>query len=275
MTIKSILVVTDLSAHEGIAVQRASQLADAHRANIKFVYLPARANTLEEVVAQARGMDLLVLPHRRDRSTAAFFRGQAVSRLLRCCRCPVLVTREMPDSHYRRILVAVDFSPASEALVKLAANLDSRAELEIFHAIRTRDEAKLRSAEATEQAVRAYRERCLKHAKDRMLALSDSFDTRRNRFLTNIGRGDPGRQTVIQQEHSGADLVVVGKKTATAWEDFFCGSVAHRVLRWGLSDVLVVPQAYIEATAPVAAERLRQRAPRLPLEMSPAKGGLS
>ena len=68
MTIKSILVVTDLSAHEGMAVQRASQLADAHRANIKFVYLPARADKLEELVAQAKGMDLIVLPHRRDRS---------------------------------------------------------------------------------------------------------------------------------------------------------------------------------------------------------------
>jgi len=66
-------------------------------------------------------------------------------------------------------------------------------------------------------------------------------------------RGDPGRQVLVQQERSGADLVVVGKRTAGAWADFFCGSVAHRVLSWGTSDVLVVPQAYVEAAKPVAA----------------------
>src|SRR6185369_3457359 len=104
--------------------------------------------------------------------------------------------------------------------VKLAATFDSSAELEIFHAISTLDESKLRSAEAHEHMVRAYRERCLKQAQERMVSFSDSFDTRRNRVLTTIGRGDPARQAVIQQEDSGADLVVLGKKRSTASEDF-------------------------------------------------------
>jgi nucleotide-binding universal stress UspA family protein len=112
-------------------------------------------------------------------------------------------------------------------------------------------------AEATEQAIRAYRERCMRYASDRMLVLSDSFDARRNRVRTVIGRGDPGMQTVVQQEHSGADLVVLGKRRTSAWEEFFWGSVAHKVLSWGSSDVLVVPHDYVPASAPVAARRLR------------------
>jgi nucleotide-binding universal stress UspA family protein len=302
MSIKSILVATDLSIQENVAVQRAWQFADTHRATVKLMYMPPRgqqvpsnaasrlanaarqleedlelrvktmpvkAHKLEDLVAEARGMDLVVLPHRRERSTAAFFRGQPVLRLLRGCSCPVLVTRQMGDAHYRRILVAVDFSSASESLVKLAADLDTRAELEIFHAIGTLDEARLRSAEATEQAVRAYREQCLKHAQERMLMLTDPFDASGNRLLTVIGRGDPGRQTVIQQEHSDADLVVVGKRRNSAWEDFFCGSVAHRVLSWGSSDVLVVPHAYLQATAPIAAHRIRKGRNRPALGMGP------
>lgn len=290
MRIDSILAVTDLSAQENMAVQRAWQLADTHRATVKLMVVPARgqplpanaasrlanaarqleeglelrvrtapvkAHKVEDVAAEAKGMDLVVLPHRHERSTAAFFRGQPVLRLLRYCNAPVLVARQVRSARYRRILVAVDFSADSEALVKLAASLDGSAELELFHAISTADEAKLRTAEATEQAIRAYRQRCLRHAEDRMLTLTDSFDARRNRFLTTIGRGDPGRQTVIQQQHSGADLVVVGKKRSSAWEDFLCGSVAHRVLSWGSSDVLVVPEAYVRATAPVAARRMR------------------
>ncbi len=291
MNIKSILVATDLSAQENAAVQRAWQLADAHGATVKLVYLaprgqrvpphaasrlanaarqleeglglraqaaPLEAGKVADLVAHARDVDLVVLPHRRERSTAAFFRGQPVLRLLRACHRPVLVTRLGHGAHYRRVLVAVDFSPESVALVKLAAAFGARAELELFHAIDTLDEARLRSAEATEHAVRLYREKCMRHARERMLTLTDSFDARRNRLLTAIGRGDPGRQTVIQQERSGADLVVVGKRTSSAWEDFLCGSVAHRVLSWGSSDVLVVPPAFMQASEPVAANRLQR-----------------
>jgi len=238
MSTKSILAVTDLSARENMAVHRAAQLAGTHRATIKLMYVPApgqaahpaaasrlanaaseledslglrvrtaavKAHTLEHLTTEARGVDLVVLPHRHERTTAAFFRGQPVLRLLRRCGCPVLVARQVRGEHYKRILVAVGLSGPSEDLVKLAGNFDPRAEVEIVHAIGTLDESILR-----------------------------------------------------QQEHSGADLVVVGKKRSSAWEDFFHGSVAHRVLSWGASDVLVVPDAYLEATAPLAARRTRR-----------------
>src|SRR4051812_3254697 len=94
--LQSILVVTDLSVQENVAVQRAWQLADAHRATVKLMYVPAHgqpvsanaasrlANAagqlekhlglrvwtapigkhhLDDLVAQAEGMDLVVLPH--------------------------------------------------------------------------------------------------------------------------------------------------------------------------------------------------------------------
>ncbi|MGV3570829.1 MAG: universal stress protein [Ramlibacter sp.] len=298
--IRSILVVTDLSARENIAVQRASRLAATHGASLRLLAMPARpqdpppapaalasaalqlelalelpvtaasvaANAFEQLVAHASGADLVVVPHRRQRSTAAFFRGQPVARLLRLCRCPVLVARSSRSPHYARILVGVDFSPASAALVEIAAQLDPRSELEIFHAVSTLHEARLRSAEATEAAVRRYREQCVQDARQRMIALTDSFVARRNRYLATIGRGDPGMQAIVQQQHSGADLVVVGKRSATAWEDFLCGSVAHRILSWGSSDVLVVPRG----DAPAAAPRPRGRGGWAALAMAPAEG---
>lgn len=244
--LRSILVVADLSTHESLAMQRASQLADMHDANVKLVYMPER---LEDLLAQTQGMDLVVMPHWHERSVAAHLRGQTVERLLRQCASPVLVVRNAGGSHYARALVAVDFAPASAKLVEVAARLDTRAQLEVFHAISTRNESLLRSAEATEAAVRAYRERCLQHARERMVSFTDSLDARRNRLLTTLGRGDAGRQTVIQQQRSGADLVVVGKPVATAWEDFLRPGVAQRVLRWGTSDLLIVPQPRAEAPA--------------------------
>jgi nucleotide-binding universal stress UspA family protein len=302
MTIESILVATDLSAQENMAIQRASRLAHAHRATVKLMYLPPRGqqvpgsasarlanaasklqrrlalrveavptrkHKLEDLAAQASGMDLVVLPHRRERSTAAFFRGQPVLRLLRGCSCPVLVTRQVRSEHYRHIIVAVDFSAESEALVKLATELDARAELQVFHAIATLGEDRLRSAEATERAIRAYRERCLRDAQERMLTLTDSFQSHGSRLVAVIRRGDPGTQTVFQQQHSDADLVVLGKRRTSAWEDFFCGSVAHRVLSWGSSDVLLVPQGEAQPSARLAAHRIGNGRPAL--DVAPAE----
>jgi nucleotide-binding universal stress UspA family protein len=299
MNIRSILVVTDLSARENAAVERASQLALAHEATLKLMYVPAsgrkvppaaarrladaarqleegldlqvgtapvKPGALDDLVAQARGMDLIVLPHRHERSTAAFFRGQPVLRLLRRSNRPVLVVRRSQRAPYGRVLVAVDFSETSEALVKVAARVATGAELEIFHAINTLDESKLRSAEAPEHAVRAYRQRRQLHAQQRIASLTGSLDARHHRVLAAIGRGDPGRQAVMRQEHTGAELVVVGKQHGTAWDDFFCGSVAHRIMSWGTSDVLVVPQAALQATAPLAARRVAPGTnPALPL----------
>jgi nucleotide-binding universal stress UspA family protein len=288
LNIKSILAVFDLSAQEHIAVQRACRLAETHQATLKLMYVPApgqevhpgaairlanagrqleerlglRVTTvpvkpvkLEDIVGEAKAVDLVVLPHRHERSTAAFFRGQPVLRLLRRSDTPLLVVRRTHRPPYERILVAVDFTPGSQSVVNLAAAFDPHAQLELFHAVSTRNEARLRAAEATEHAVRAYRAKCHRRAEENMLSLAGSLDARSDGVLTALGRGDPGRQTVMQQEHSGADLVVVGKKRTSAWEDFLCGSVAHRVLSWGSSDVLIIPEACVEARAPVAAKR--------------------
>lgn len=281
MKFKSILVATDLSAQESLAIRRASQLAELHGSTIKLMYLPqhaqpaavnaaarltraahlledslgalrvkatpARLATLDDLAEHADGVDLVVVPYRRERSAATLLKGQPAMRIVRGARCPVLVTRPTGGPSYHRILVAVDFSQKSQALVKFASSIDPRAELEIFHALGTRDEAKLRSAEAPEHAIRAYREHCLSVARSRMVELTDSFDARRNRVQSAVGRGDPGREIVIQQERSCSDLVVVGRGRASAWEDFLSASTVQRVLGWGSSDVLVIPQAPVSA----------------------------
>jgi nucleotide-binding universal stress UspA family protein len=288
MNIRTILVVTDLGARENAAVERAAQIAQAHGAMLRLMHAPAsgrepepgaaarlaqaaarlvarlnfrvetvpvRDGDVERIAAEARGADLVVLPHRRERSTAAFFRGQPVLRLLRHAGRPVLVVRNAGGAHYRRILVGVDFTPASHDVVRIAARLDPLAQLELFHAIDTRGEAHPRAADAAAHAVRTYRAQCLKQAQQDMLTVTDSFEARRNRVMTAIGRGNAGRQILIQQEHAGADLVVVGMKHGTAWDDFLRASVAHRVLSWGRSDVLVVPEAAATAKAPAARQR--------------------
>ena len=272
---QSILAVTDLTARGNRAVERAALLAAEHGALLKLVYAPAdlaplahaEAATalaglaraiasrfdvlvkqvagpgggLTQIVDEARYVDLVVLSHERDRSPAAFFAGQPVERLLRQLRCPVLVTRLDTRLRYSRILVAVDFTPASRELVSLAHGLDPDAALELFHALNTMHESKLRYAEVSEHAIKTYRHDSMRQARERLFSLTDSSSARRNRVLSAIGRGDPARQATVQQQHARAELLVVGKRPAHPLTDFLFGSGAQRVVRWVTGDVLVVP----------------------------------
>lgn len=275
MNIQSILAVTDLSEHGNRTVYRAAMLAAQHRALLKIMYAPrdfivsesanvqedvrrlaaevhARfdilvknvsdaSGNLQAVVDEARWVDMLVIGEHRERSAKPFFCGQPVERLLRAVPCPILLARLEVFHRYRRILVAVDFTPESKKLVKLAWSLDSDAQVELFHALNTMHEGKLRYAEVSEQAMKAYRHESLRDAHERLFWLSDSSTARRNRVVAMIGRGDAARQAVVQQQHANAELLVVGKRRSSVFSDFLFGSVAQRVLRWSSGDVLLVP----------------------------------
>jgi nucleotide-binding universal stress UspA family protein len=234
MVIKSILVVTDLSVHEGVAVQRACLLADTHRALLKLMYAPGRndpplprasnrlanaARQLEEILElrvrtarehatgvadvarEARGCDLVVMAWRVEPTLAALFAGQPVHRLLRRCSTPVLVARGAPQSLYKRILVATDATPASHVRARRAARLDPLAEVELF-------------------------------------------------------AGADGRRVPLPETQAGDDLLVVGLRRRSAWGDFAFGSSAHHALRRARGDVLVVPDDCVLATRGNAAARL-------------------
>ncbi|MGJ7529907.1 universal stress protein [Variovorax sp. GB1P17] len=278
MHIQSILAITDLSARGHRTVLRAASIAAAHGALLKIMYAPmafagatetgahaARhlaglaiemaegfgilvkkiddlSGRLEAIAQEARWSDLLVVGDARDPCTLAVFHGQPVERLLRAVRKPVLVARLDAATRYQRILVAVDLTDASRHLVELAWAFDSTAEVELFHALNTLHEGKLRYADVSDYTIKSLRHACARHARERMLSLSDSSTARRNRVVSAIGQGDPARQAAVQQQYSKAELLVVGKHGHSAIADFVFGSVAQRVLKWSASDVLVVPR---------------------------------
>ena len=276
MNIQSILALTDLSARGLRTVARAAFLAQAHGALLKIMYAPAgfaapadagaalrlaalcletaegfgilvkkvddASGSLDAAAEEARWCDLVVIGDDVDRSLAAFFHGQPAERLLRRAAKPVLVSRsDAAAGNYARILVAVDLRRDSGALVDMACAFDGTAEVEMFHAFSPAYEGKLRYADVSTRVIEHYRDTCARHARERLLQLSDASSARRNRVVAAIGRGDPARQLAVQQQYTRADLLVVGKRRRAALADFLCGSVAQRVLRGAASDVLVVP----------------------------------
>jgi nucleotide-binding universal stress UspA family protein len=286
--IQTILAITDFSAQAEWALERAVLIAAHHRAKLRLMYFPAQPDliasgtlerlalrgrqlarrhgvaveavhrdfyTLEEVMAETGRAELLVL-HQRSHSTFADrLKGTMTSRVLRLCHCPVLFVKDKPGRTYSRVLVAVDFAPESRKLVQYACGISDASEIQLFHALGTAGDTRLRMADASAGMAQAYRQELRSDVQGRLFQMADSGDTRRNRVLSFIGHGDPAHQIAIQQESTGADLVVIGKARRSALADFFYGSVAQRFLGVGNGDVLVVPHEH--RTSSQAAANLR------------------
>lgn len=286
---RSILAVTDFSLQGSHAISRAALLCAQHSSTLNLIYLapvdeahPPDAAvrlshhalqlqrrheiqvhaatriglTVGDVACEAKGADLVVWGTAPRRGPRAWFTAHPVIHLLRASKRPVVVLHHLPDQPYQSVMVAVDFSQASQRLVELSVAMHPSAQVELFHAINTTDEGKLRYAEVSEQAIRMYREECRRHAQDRMFTLTDSYDARRNRLSSSIGRGDPARQVLVQQQNSASDLIVVGKHPASRLSDLLFESVAVRVLRHACTDVLVVPHGFQAVSRSAAVERL-------------------
>lgn len=224
--------------------QRARQLARRH--GVPVATVAGTGRLLEACLAEAVRADLLVAHGGMHRAWPVPPWRTLLSPLLRRSPCPVLVVQRPPLGPYARVLVAVDFSAASRPLVRYAGDFEARAALELFHAINTDGETRLRGAEASVAAVQAYRREVLQHAQEQLYRLSDVFDARRNRVGTLIGRGDLARHLTVQQESIDADLVVLGQERRSWLMELVRGSVPRRLLAGGLeSDLLVVPHAYL------------------------------
>ncbi|MGO4391891.1 universal stress protein [Variovorax sp. M-6] len=296
MTPHSILAVTDFSVQGDHALTRAALLCAEHGATLKLLYIsyPGEAPppdaacrlahhatqlsqrhsirvraagqlavSVGDVLPEARCADLVVWGTEPVRGVRSFIMGQPVEGLLRRAQRPVLVVRRKASDGYRSLLVAVDFSDASRALVEFGFALNKLAQVELFHAANTASEGKLRYAEVSERAIRSYRHECRRSAHDRMFWLTDSYDARRNRVQSAVGHGDAARQTVVQQQHSGAELIVVGKRPSSRLRDLFVESTANRILGYSDADVLVVPHDYASASRASAIKRLSEPEPQM------------
>ena len=277
MSFTSILALTDFSADGDKAVERAAQIALGHGAVLRLLALPddgcgpgpeldtrlgqaAKAvavrlgltvhpvgvanGGLDALAVHARAADLLVIPQRSVRTLSSWLAGPDAIRILRACRCPVLVARGAVRRRIRHIVVGVDFTPAAHHRAMLACMLDRDAEVELFHAIDMSGESHLRQAEVVGDAIRNYRESCMEYARLRLRWMTQSLLANGHAVLSAAMGGDPAQQLVARQQWVGADLLVVGKQRRHALFDCVLGSTAHQVLDQARSDVLLVPHDF-------------------------------
>jgi nucleotide-binding universal stress UspA family protein len=217
----------------------AAKTAIAHRVSIERVV--AVGDTLDQVRQHAQASGLVVFGVKRSNPLRDFVFGTPAERLMRMVRRPVLVVKKPARAPYQCVLVPIDFTAYSEAVLRSAIKSVPQAALHLCHAPSTSRETRLRAADVPEVIIQNWRERASARALERLNALIQSVEHRR--ATSSVGHGDPSRLALEAQTAVGAELIVVGKDGQSAIGDFLLGSVAQRLVSDAQCDVLVVPRA--------------------------------
>lgn len=275
MSVRSLLVATDFSAHAHRAALRAAVLAREHGARkCVLLHVAPRHAALERVLRRelqglarelksqtgvafaprlahgavvdtlaraASRFDLVVAGAQGEHRLRDFAIGTSAERLLRKIRRPVLVVKRRPAGAYRQVLVPVDFSRDAGAALALAAQLAPRAELNALHAFESPFEGKLRFAGIAEETVLHYRQQARARARADMQTMLAGLRLPAARLTRQIVHGYAPGVIARAEGEIGADLVAIGKHGRSALEDLLLGSVTLHTLASASCDVLVVP----------------------------------
>lgn len=164
------------------------------------------------------------------------------------------------QSGYKRILVAVDFSPHAEAALKQAVWLarKSGARITLLHAL-----PDLRRAVAS-ASLRARLDMVYGEGETFQLEIRQESDLRMKRMLIALNAtdldvtvetllGEPFVAVIHAVQKEGHDLVLAGTCGLTVWEQFFVGSTAKRLIRKCPSSVWIVKAEHAEPPKAVLA----------------------
>ena len=240
--------------------QRARQLARRHEIDVVARELAEFDGVAERALAVAADADLLVVDRRLERQWHKPWRGSALTHCLRNSPCPVLVVQQAPVSEqvesasYARMLVAVDGTDRAREVLHFAADLQGSTAVDLFQ---SRDPGLSGSAEEQEFGVlEQFREELERDTAEaleaRHLRIKDADDARRNRVDSHNGTRDVTRQIMVQQQRSGADLIVIGAPRKHWLDRVALSTRAVRLVDLVACDVLVCARLPEERERPRA-----------------------
>jgi nucleotide-binding universal stress UspA family protein len=204
-----------------------------------------------ELHAPAHAVDLIVMGADRTLGSRWLRRLSIAERVVRRTTTPTLIVPidDDAESGFGNVLVALDLSPASKAVVDFAVQLssDDSPRLTVVHAARGLEPAAAVLSPAR-WTVPEYRASVLEHLRRQLKAVVADVPATVNTQI-QIATGSHATAIVEEADAVHADLVVVGRSGRFRP----LGSTALRLLRDHTRALLVVPVT--EAASDVAAHR--------------------
>lgn len=225
-------------AHKELA-QALSDLQLPHTvtAHADVLQGPLLATLLDEV--QRHQADALVLGAQGEGMVRRFILGSTAERLVGRSATPVLVVRQ-PAQPYRRVLVPVDFSPASLRALTTARRLCPGARLLALHVFEVPFEHKMRAAGVEQDTLYRLELKARQQAFEQMAQFMKQAGLSSDDLDMIVAHGSAPRIILAHAEHEACDLVVMGKRADHDMEEMLIGSVTRHVLSEAAQDVLVV-----------------------------------
>lgn len=206
-------------------------------------------------LAADHSVDLVVVGRPESRTHAAAVGGNAVERLLRRLRIPVLQGAATSSESPRSVVVAVDGRPEGSRVIAEAAEMTDcqDALLTALHVIPDDVRTYVRAMEVAGGSAFAAgaAEAALWSSAANYLGAelnAAGFDSLRSRVM--VGVGDPGAEVISVCARARADLLVVGRSGVEGAANAMVGSTTKYVLREASCPVLVVPPAASGPTLP-------------------------
>jgi|GEM_PF-174059 nucleotide-binding universal stress UspA family protein len=201
--------------------------------------------------ADETAADLVVLGARGAGVLRRLMLGTTAERLLPQARRPLLIVREAPFEPYRRVLVALDFSPWSLPALALARRLAPQAQPVLLHVYRVPFEERLAFAGIDAAKIGHYRRHLRTTGAQLLQSTAREAGFGPGQYEAVLVEGDAGPGIVAQQHELDCDLVVLGLRgqsaaasaTGAAAPSAGSGSVVRHVLAEGATDVLLAVAA--------------------------------
>ena len=203
-----------------------------------------RGRDYETIIEQARkdNASLIVIGTHRPSSVIQDMLGTTADRVLRYGVFPLLLVRAKAERAYNTILVAVDFSSASQKALELAVRLFPQARIVALTAYGSRRRSVLGDDRQAREAAAETRRLALKgFLADVAQSLGPAFDPNVTEIVPVAERGWAEDVILKYAEEHKPDLIVVGTHARGGLQQAVLGSVAEWVLTEASSDVLAVP----------------------------------
>lgn len=204
--------------------------------------------------AEDHGADAILLGTQGDAPLSKRLLGRVANRVIRGAKCTVLTVPPQGMPRLSRVLVATDFSPASDAALLLASALASAegAKLEVLHVAASPLMVPADLAVAADPLMGptapAYdsltwldlTQRAARQEMDRLESLAERRGIRIDRARVELG--NPAAKVLETLEHEPFQLVAVGTHGRRGLAHLMLGSVAESITHHAEVPVLIAHQ---------------------------------
>ncbi len=196
-------------------------------------------------VAEEIGADLLVMGAHRHTPLRDLFIGTTLERVVRNAKIPVLRAAGAPEEEYRRVLLALDFSPTSTRAVQMAGQLGflDAASLTALHAFEPFAKGMMRYSGIKEDRVEHYVDQEELKANVELRDYVAGLGLGREDIQLRVGEGLPINVIMTEVRRQAPQLTVLGTQGLTGFRRALIGSVAEAALGDLPCDVLAVEGA--------------------------------